>query len=322
MDVDMPEYITFLGGGSETSTYTLAAKAMQFACKEYFPDIITRVELSAGPKSQQRVEEYTDTDKVVLWAMTGTKDFYWHKEGVGRYKDVGPFKNVRMLEELYPPVALVAVVLASSDITDVSQLKDKRISLGSTAGGTWTGVEPPLKAAYGFDYKDIEAAGGMVYTDSWTEESEMLAAGDIDCWMGNLVQPYSGIVKVSMSKDIRLLTFSEEFIKAGTETPGYARVTIPAGSFKGQTEDYKTIGSALPHFTHKDTPDDVAYNLCAMWFTKGMEKAKEMKASAYDRPFAEYSVEMFNGPDPLGLNEAFHPGAAKYHEDLTAALKK
>ncbi|MFC1886265.1 TAXI family TRAP transporter solute-binding subunit [Thermodesulfobacteriota bacterium] len=311
----MPKYITFFGGGSATSTYTLAGKAMEAATKELFPAIKTRVLLGAGSKNQQRLEGWTDNVMTnTPWAISDMHTFTDHSNGKGKFVKLGKFKDLRLLIEVVPVTAQMVVVLKKSPITDICQLKDKKVSCGSAAGSSWEMQSAVWKAGCGFDVDDIKAAGGMLYLDGWSEQADMLASGDIDAFAMNLIQPYAGITKVNVTKGIRMLPISEVAVAGAIKNyHSLAKTTVPLGTYEGQTKPYKTFGIILALFTHKNVPDDVAYNLLAMWLEGNARRARELHPKAYTRPHAEFGLKAFESGKKIDL---YHPGALKFWKEV------
>ena len=84
--------------------------------------------------------------------------------------------------------------------------------------------------------------------------------------MGTTV-PASAIMDLANSTDIKVVPLTEEFIgKMREMNPGYAGITIPAGSYPGQDEDVLAVGYATHVVARCDLDADLVHGLLtAMW---------------------------------------------------------
>ena len=94
-----------------------------------------------------------------------------------------------------------------------------------------------------------------------------------------------------------------------------AKTTVPAGTYEGQTKDYRSFGIILVLFTHKNVPDDVAYNLLAMWLEGNGMRAKKIHPKAYDRAHVEFGLEAFKSGKHTDI---YHPGDLKFWKEVAA----
>jgi hypothetical protein len=85
--------------------------------------------------------------------------------------------------------------------------------------------------------------------------------------------------------------------------PGYEKGVIPAGSYKGQTEDALTISHTSIIFARKDLPEEVVYNLTKL-LMENRERLNKIEG-------IEISEKPIEGIDP----QILHPGAKRYYQE-------
>ena len=87
--------------------------------------------------------------------------------------------------------------------------------------------------------------------------------------------------------------------------PFLAPSTIPANSYKGQTEEVKTIAVMAVLIAHSKDPEDTVYKI-----TKALFDYKADLASAHAKGNL-LSLQTAT----RGVSIPFHPGAAKYYKE-------
>jgi len=128
------------------------------------------------------------------------------------------------------------VVPASSNITEVKDLRGKRISLGKLDSGGRKNAIDILDAA------NIHLSDIIETPLSFTDSAAALAAGEIDAFFVTAGIPVLTVTNVSNDIDIRIIPLPEEIRGRIVEAnPAYTKSTIPAGSYRGQNTDIPTI---------------------------------------------------------------------------------
>jgi hypothetical protein len=118
--------------------------------------------------------------------------------------------------------------------------------------------------------------------------------------------PNAGIQDVSAVKKIRVLSMSDEDIKALQQKyPFFSPFTLKANTYQGQTTDVNTVAVQAILVAHKDLPDDVVYNLTkTLWENQASLAQANAKANYMDPKNPVKAITI-----PL------HPGAVKYYKE-------
>jgi TRAP transporter TAXI family solute receptor len=220
-------------------------------------------------------------------------------KGQGKFKEPLP---IRSLATLYTNMMHI-VVKADSGIRTVKDLKGKRVSTGSPVSGTEVIADRILRA-YGLDWmKDITRERLGV-----GESADALKDGKIDAffWSGGL--PTAGVLELAATPGQRIALIPHDDVVPQLVKqygPLYVVSTIPAGIYPGVDQDVKV--SAVPNVlvAHKDTPDDLVFNVLKTMFDRKADlvavhpaaKELDLKTAATGSP-AEY-----------------HPGAVRYYRE-------
>ena len=131
------------------------------------------------------------------------------------------------------------IVPADSPIQLITDLKGKRISVGEKNSGTLRCAEIILSAC---DLKltDIEAQ----YL-SYDEATSALKSGNLDALIITSKAPIASLSNLFKNYPVRLLSLSPAFCQHISElNHDYKFVTIPAGTYNGQTQPVNTIGTS------------------------------------------------------------------------------
>ena len=137
-------------------------------------------------------------------------------------------------------------IVASKDITDISQLKGKTVCVGDVGSGTALNAEQVL-GAYGLTFSDITP-----YYGSFADGCDALKNGQVDAAINTAGAPTGAITDLSSTYDFNLLPVSDEAIaKLQAEYPFLVKDVVPANTYKCVTEDVPCVAAALhPHLLH------------------------------------------------------------------------
>ena len=173
-------------------------------------------------------------------------------------------QDVQVLFNMYGnPIHVI--VMADSPYKSMEDLEGKTISVGQAGSGNYNSAVALLEGVYG--WKD-----GVDYRAEYLSYSESVDAfknGQIDAAVFDTVYPHSTIIDLASWRDIRLLPVDEERLLQ-TEDP-YAQqfytLTIPANTYKGQTEDIVCVAHGNYICTTSAMDEKVAYDICATVFS-------------------------------------------------------
>lgn len=201
------------------------------------------------------------------------------------------------------------------DINSIGDLKGKRVSIGLPTQSDW-GMSAALFLEFGYgineENTDIRFVTPAVMTqeliDGTTDAAlvALVTNGDQTVWWTNDLAS-----KLHASgQTIKYLGVSDEAIDTVNEKFGmtYGRVTVPAGSMPGQTEEFIAGTDRIFAAVHPDFPEDVAYKI-----VMGVHKhgpALRETGQGFWKFWSE--ANMISGL----TEETAHPGAIKAYKEL------
>lgn len=238
--------------------------------------------------SGENIERLMNGDLKLGVASNDNVFKYYNGDGVE------PFKELRTLY-LTPGSAPHIIVRADSPYQSLYDLKGKRVAIGPKGGGTYVANTEML------DTLGIGEDGLKAQYLSQTESLDALRNGSIDGWIVNGPFPMSAVTEAcTMRGGIRFIQQSDEDIKKMVDAfPYLEKVTVPAGMYPNQTEDFFGAGRRYSLLTTEDFPEDLAYDLAKILYEN------------YDE-----WVSVFEGVDGSTLEAPviapFHPGVEKY----------
>ena len=191
-------------------------------------------------------------------------------------------------------------IVASKDITDISQLKGKTVCVGDVGSGTALNAEQVL-GAYGLTFSDITP-----YYGSFADGCDALKNGQVDAAINTAGAPTGAITDLSSTYDFNLLPVSDEAIaKLQAEYPFLVKDVVPANTYKCVTEDVPCVAVKAVLTATESTSEDVVYEITKAMF----DNLDALKAS--HAKFGYLSLES-------ALDGSFdvHPGAAKYYKEM------
>lgn len=216
-------------------------------------------------------------------------------EGTRSFEEEGKIDSFRVVAGLYAEA--VQLVTMDPEIKTVADLKGKSVSIGAPASGVYFNAIDILGAA-GLTEQDINAQ-----YQSFADSADALKDGKIDAAFIVAGAPTPAITELCTTNDAYLVPIDGDIAtKLMNDCPFYTAYTIPAETYKGQTEDVTTVTVKATLIVNTDASEDDVYNLTAAIFDNidaiTVENAKG----------AELSLENATS----GMAVPFHAGAAKY----------
>jgi TRAP transporter TAXI family solute receptor len=217
-----------------------------------------------------------------------------------------PMRNWRVIGVVTPPMANHVVVLASSQVKSVTDLKGKIFAIGAPGSGSTVSMIEFLENA-GLR-KDID-----VRMLPHQDYPELLLDGKISAFSRLGAVPAAVVDEVAAQKKVDLVDFGAEIDKSNflQKYPYYQKVKVKAGTYKGIDRDVTLFGNAGYIIANKDVPDDVVYEFTKLAYSDGAIKIVGLafKGANLDpkNPF-EGNI----GP--------VHPGAARFWKEIGVAV--
>jgi TRAP transporter TAXI family solute receptor len=215
-------------------------------------------------------------------------------QGLSKFK--GKKHDILSMAIMYPNL-LQVVTLKKSGITNIEQIKDKKISSGSPGSGTNFMAETVFKAlGIPLDsYKDSRL--------SFTETANALRDGTIEVGVWSVGPGTSSILDLATTHEIHILTFTpEQQKKILAANKEYSAVDLAGGVYRGVDSPVPTIGVWNVMICQASLDADMVYNLVKALYEHQDYLIKIHPSASYTT--AENAVKY--SPIPL------HPGTVKY----------
>jgi hypothetical protein len=192
---------------------------------------------------------------------------------------------------------LQVVTLKKSGITNIEEVKGRKISSGSPGSGTNFMAETVFKAL-GIPLDS--------YSDSrlsFTESANALRDGTIEVGVWSVGPGTSSILDLATTHDIHIIAFTpEQQQKILAANKEYSAVDLAGGVYRGVDKAVPTIGVWNVMICQKGLDTDMVYNLVKALYEHQDYLLKIHPSASYTTP--ENAVKY--SPIPL------HPGTIKY----------
>jgi TRAP transporter TAXI family solute receptor len=229
-------------------------------------------------------------------------DWQYHAyNGTSKFKDAGPFKELRAVFSVHPePFTVVA--RADSGIRHFSDLKGKRVNVGNPGSGQ-RGTMEVVMAAMGWQMSDF----GLVSELKSSEQSKALCDNKIDAMVFTVGHPSGSIKEAATSCDSVIVEVSgPEIEKLVADNDYYRTATIPGGMYRGTDKDVMTFGVGATFVSSTALPGDVVYNVVKAVF-ENFDSFKTLHPAFADLKKEEMVKD--------GLSAPLHDGAVKYYKE-------
>ncbi|GHV52833.1 hypothetical protein FACS1894206_02350 [Deltaproteobacteria bacterium] len=219
--------------------------------------------------------------------------------GTGQFKGA-PVTDVRSLFNwnATPVHMLVRRSIKAAGVTDLNNARLECMTPGD-------GIEVTTKMfaeTFGLDKVKLEYSGNRVQSSSRFKtggvDAILDATGVGASWMSDVIGDGSTFMLLSLTP--------EQIAKVVAAYPEMTAMTIPANTYKGQTEAVVTVGNWTTLIAHESMPDEVAYNITKAAFDN---KETFVKGHNFFKDLAPENVVN-------AVVAPLHPGAAKYYKEI------
>jgi TRAP transporter TAXI family solute receptor len=210
----------------------------------------------------------------------------------------GKLDKLRGIAAIYPNYVQI-VASKESGITTLEQLKGKSLSVGAPASGTELNARA-IFAAAGITYQDL---GKLEYLP-FAESVELIKNRQLDSTLQSAGLGVASLRDLATSVPINVVAVSPEIVeKIGAP---FLAVTIPAGTYDGQTDDVPTAAVGNFLVSHDGVSEETAYQMTKLLF----ENLDKMVASHAAAKAIDVQKAIDGMPVPL------HPGAERYYREV------
>jgi TRAP transporter TAXI family solute receptor len=256
----------------------------------YVKDVRAVAEVTGASVENVKLAHKGET---VIGEVMGDVAVAGHK-GLSKFK--GKKHDILSMAIMYPNL-LQVVALKKSGITNIEQIKGKKISSGSPGSGTNFMAETVFKAL------DIPLDSYKDSRLSFTETANALRDGTIEVGVWSVGPGTSSILDLATTHDIHILTFTpEQQKKILAANKEYSAVDLAGGVYRGVDSPVPTIGVWNVMICQASLDADMVYNLVKALYEHQDYLIKIQPSASYTT--AENAVKY--SPIPL------HPGTVKY----------
>jgi TRAP transporter TAXI family solute receptor len=286
------EFINVLTGGTSGVYYPLGV-----ALSEIYGDVIegSRTQVQSTKASVENLNLLQQGRGEIAFALGDSVQMGW--DGNTEAGFPGKLDKLRGIAAIYPNYIQI-VASAESGIKTLADLKGKSLSVGAPASGTELNARAIFEAA-GMTYEDL----GKVEYLPFAESVELIKNRQLDATLQSAGLGVASIRDLSTSLEINVVAVpAEEVAKIGAP---YLAVTIPAGTYEGQTEDVATAAVGNMLVTHSDVSEETAYQM-----TKALFENLDRLTAAHA---AAKAIKLETATE--GMPIPFHPGAERYYKE-------
>lgn len=287
--------VTYKSAKSTSSYYQMAVQIAEAMKSGTDGNVIVTVEESQG--SVQNVMEsaarpgnfvFTTPPVLVKLAQSGKAMF--------KDKQNPKFDTIRALFPI-PSLTMHFVLSGNGNNASFAELEGKKILLGKGSFGAREGAK--YLKMFGLDEKvslaEVELSNAV----------PALKNGQIDGFVTAGSYPAPNVIEAAASTSVRLVSLSDEEITQTKRT----KITIPAGTYAGQTNDIQTTSLPVVAYTTTQMDDATAYQL-----TKTYWEGKKAMGSA---------ARWWDGVDEsmlANISGEIHAGAQRYYDEMGFSL--
>ncbi len=226
-------------------------------------------------------------------------DVAWYASRGEVMFDGESFEEIRGLATMYAEP--LQIVTTDENIKTVADLKGKKIAVGAIGSGVEANARQIIAAA-GMDFEnDIDAK-----FLSFSEASSGLKDKQVDAAFLTAGIPTAAIQDLSAQHTVNVVAIdgavAEQLLK---DYKFFTEFVIPADTYKGQTEDVKTLTVKSMLAVSSNLDEDLAYELTKQIYEN------------HDRVVAAHNVGKYIVAETAndGMSVELHSGAAKYFKE-------
>jgi len=231
-------------------------------------------------------------------ALANAAISYFAVRGEAGWDQAYPIKTVMTLA---PNVAMF-ITPESSGVRSITDLRGKRVVLGPAGAGFDFFIRPLLEA-HGVSWDELTELHG-----TQAGAVDMLADGSAAAaFLGGAV-PTASITQATSSREIYFVPYTAEAMEQATgEYVFFRPATIPAGTYRGQDEDFNGLDVGSMHLiAAADADEELIYRLTKTVY-ENREKVVEKHAAG--RAINPRNVVRDTGTE-------FHPGAVRFYREI------
>lgn len=265
------------------------------------PRIVAGAKRGPAPKPQS-LTPIPPPEGPVDFGATAVHFLWAAYRGVGAYAADGPMTNLRLLANIQDPLYLVVAVKADTGITDLRQIREKKLPV-RIIGNLETAYSDAVLRYYGITAGELQAWGGrMLRADA--EGRKNFDVVIHEAGRGNPPE-FDLFNEISITTELRYLDLPEELLAQMAAQFDLERHDIPVGFLRGIDRTIPTVTrSGTVVYGRADMPEDFAYAVA-----KALDEQQDLFAWSNNT----FSYNRYRVAKAFGV--PLHPGAARYYRE-------
>lgn len=294
--------------GCATQTFTVGTASEEgtyFAYIEAMDDVLqdkadTALEAFATEGSRENIR-FVDVEGYDFGiAQSDALAYAW--DGLFNFRIDGNVDSIRAVGSLYTEAVHL---IGTNKIKTAADLKGAKLGIGKNYAGMYYSAYV-LSEALGLDTESDVSFEYILPEEMGTA----LAEGTIDAALFTGGAPIPMVEDALAQGDLHLISLEQTLIDQILErSKGTFAATIPANTYRGQTEEIQTIGVRAVLFCNADLPKEDVYFITEALFTNAPESA---------HPLAKQTLLEDAAKE---VHIPFHQGAAKYFSEQGIHVK-
>ena len=202
--------------------------------------------------------------------------------------------------------------LKTHNVSTIEEIFEQKLPLriGCSPMGSMDAQGAYLLLEYfGVTQADLESWGGSITNQSGSENQAALQDGKIDFYIDHTSSSSSTMAEIATTCDVTFLQWGDELIDWFVTEKGFQRITVPANSFNGQTEEIVLPGSPDSLFASDSVSEEIIYQV-----TKTLCENRDNLVATYNS-LEPWDVKTCMDTEKLGGNP-LHPGAERYYREM------
>jgi len=258
---------------------------------EYVDDISMVPVVTGGSVANPRLA----SDGEIDFGLTNANLAYFGYLGEGNYDKK---LNISAVIPLHPSL-LHIIALADSSINSFTDIKGKKVGVGTAGGGTIAFIKNLLKE-YEMTIDEI-IPSFLSYADEFTQ----LGDKNLDICFMLAGYPASAATQTVATHKIKFIDLEDEhFVSLIKEYPYYTKIVVPKDVYKLE-KDAQAIGVPNVLIVNNDLDEELVYQVTKA-IVENLDELRETNATAKQIDLSKAK----------GIPIPFHPGAERYLKEV------